>query len=72
MKKVALSVILCVSLVSAKASDTLVIKIDTTTFKNIVYIIQTQIDSKTSTKYIMDALGKAQFVADKPKKIIKP
>lgn len=56
---------------SQKISDTLIIKMDTTTFKNIIGIIQNQIDSKQASKYILDALQRYEFIFDKPKEIKK-
>ena len=56
---------------SAKSQDSLVVKMDTTTFKNIIAIIQKQLDSKAASNYILEALSKYELVMDKPKQQIK-
>lgn len=52
---------------SQKPTDTLFIKMDTTTFKNIITIVQNQLDSKTASKYILEALSRYEIIMDKPK-----
>lgn len=49
--------------------DSLVLQVtmDTTTFKNVIGIIQKQLDSKAASEYILKALSNYQLVADKPK-----
>lgn len=51
--------------------DSLVLQVtmDTTTFKNVIGIIQRQLDSKTASEYILKALSNYQLVADKPKQV---
>lgn len=56
---------------SQSVSDTLIIKLDTTTFKNIIAIIQKQLDSKAASNYILEALSKYELVMDKPKQQLK-
>lgn len=70
MKKATLIAAILLSL-SAKSQDSLVVKMDTTTFKNIIAIIQKQLDSKAASNYILEALSKYELVMDKPKQQIK-
>ena len=56
---------------SQNVSDTLIVKIDTTTFKNIIAIIQKQLDSKAASSYILEALSKYELVMEKPKQQLK-
>jgi hypothetical protein len=70
MKKATLILAILFSL-SAKSQDSLVVKMDTTTFKNIIAIIQKQLDSKAASNYILEALSKYELVMDKPKQQIK-
>ena len=70
MKKVTLIAAILFNL-SAKSQDSLVVKMDTTTFKNIIAIIQKQLDSKAASNYILEALSKYELVMDKPKEQIK-
>lgn len=56
---------------SQNVSDTLIIKVDTTTFKNIIAIIQKQLDSKAASNYILEALSRYELVMDKPKQQLK-
>ena len=70
MKKATLILAILFSL-SAKSQDSLVVKMDTTTFKNIIAIIQKQLDSKAASNYILEALSKYELVIDKPKQQIK-
>ena len=62
---------LTMSTVFAQVSDTLIIRIDTTTFKNVIAIIQKQLDSKAASDYILQALSKYELIATKPKEIKK-
>jgi len=50
-------------------SDTLIVKMDTTTFKNIIGIIQTQLDSKKASEYVLNALSHYELIMDKPKEL---
>jgi hypothetical protein len=70
MKKATLIAAILLSL-SAKSQDSLVVKMDTTTFKNIIAIIQKQLDSKSASNYILEVLSKYELVMDKPKEQIK-
>jgi len=73
MKKTITTVVLALSMSAAFAqvSDTLIIKMDTTMFKNVIAIIQKQLDSKAASDYILQALSKYELIADKPKEIKK-
>ena len=72
MRKTILSILVLASLsTKAQVSDTLIIKMDTTTFKNVIAIIQKQLDSKTASNYVLEALSKYQFISTKPKEIKK-
>jgi hypothetical protein len=62
---------LTMSTVFAQVSDTLIIRIDTTTFKNVIAIIQKQLDSKAASDYILQALSKYELISTKPKEIKK-
>ena len=53
----------------SQVSDTLIVKMDTTTFKNVVAIIQKQLDSKAASNYVLEALSKYELIFIKPKKI---
>lgn len=70
MKKLTLITAILFSL-SAKSQDSLVVKMDTTTFKNIIAIIQKQLDSKAASNYILEALSRYELVMDKPKQQLK-
>jgi len=70
MKKLILIVTILFSL-SAKSQDSVLVKMDTTTFKNIISIIQKQLDSKAASNYILEALSKYEFIMDKPKQLKK-
>jgi len=70
MKKLTFIAAILISL-SAKSQDSLVVKMDTTTFKNIIAIIQKQVDSKAASNYILEALSKYELVMDKPKQLKK-
>ena len=71
MKKTVTTVVmsLIMSGVFAQVSDTLIIKLDTITFKNVIAIIQKQLDSKAASNYVLEALSKYELIAEKPKKI---
>lgn len=62
-----------------KVTDTLVIKMDTTTYKYITSLIRENIDSRTATGQtilgnILTPLSRFTFLqpSDKPKEIVKP
>ncbi len=55
----------------SQVSDTLIVKMDTTTFKNVIAIIQKQLDSKTASNYVLEALSRYELIATKPKEIKK-
>ena len=73
MKKTVTTIVLALSMSAAFAqvSDTLIIRIDTTTFKNVIAIIQKQLDSKAASSYVLEALSKYELIAIKPKEIKK-
>jgi hypothetical protein len=73
MKKTVMTLALGLSLSSAfsQVSDTLIVKMDTTTFKNVIAIIQKQLDSKTASNYVLEALSRYELIATKPKEIKK-
>ena len=73
MKKTVTTLVLALSMSAAFAqvSDTLIIRIDTTTFKNVIAIIQKQLDSKAASSYVLEALSKYELIAIKPKEIKK-
>jgi hypothetical protein len=73
MKKTITTLVMALSMSAAFAqvSDTLIIRIDTTTFKNVIAIIQKQLDSKAASDYILQALSKYELIATKPKEIKK-
>ena len=60
---------LIMSTALSQVSDTLIVKMDTTTFKNVVAIIQKQLDSKAASNYVLEALSKYELISTKPKKI---
>ena len=60
---------LIMSTAFSQISDTLIVKMDTTTFKNVVAIIQRQLDSKAASNYVLEALSKYELISTKPKKI---
>ena len=60
---------LIMSTAFSQISDTLIVKMDTTTFKNVVAIIQKQLDSKAASNYVLEALSKYELIFIKPKKI---
>lgn len=71
MKKTVTTLALALSMSAAFAqvSDTLIIKMDTTKFKNVIAIIQKQLDSKAASEYVLEALSKYELIAIKPKEI---
>lgn len=73
MKKTITTLVMALSMSAAFAqvSDTLIVKMDTTTFKNVIAIIQKQLDSKAASNYVLEALSKYELIADKPKEIKK-
>ena len=64
-----LAMALIMSTAFSQISDTLIVKMDTTTFKNVVAIIQKQLDSKAASNYVLEALSKYELISTKPKKI---
>lgn len=60
---------LIMSTAFSQISDTLIVKMDTTTFKNVIAIIQKQLDSKAASNYVLEALSKYELISTKPKKI---
>ena len=73
MKKTVTTLVMALSMSAAfsQVSDTLIIRIDTTTFKNVIAIIQKQLDSKAASSYVLEALSKYELIAIKPKEIKK-
>lgn len=71
MKKTSSTLVMAFIMSSAfsQISDTLIVKMDTTTFKNVIAIIQKQIDSKAASNYVLEALSKYELISTKPKKI---
>jgi hypothetical protein len=70
MRKTLTTLSLALSM-SAFSQDTLIVKMDTTTFKNVIAIIQKQLDSKAASNYVLEALSKYELIATKPKEIKK-
>ena len=70
MRKTLTTLLLALSM-SAFSQDTLIVKMDTTTFKNVIAIIQKQLDSKAASNYVLEALSKYELIATKPKEIKK-
>ena len=66
-----LALALSMSAAFAQVSDTLIVKMDTTTFKNVIAIIQKQLDSKAASSYVLEVLSKYELIATKPKEIKK-
>jgi hypothetical protein len=56
---------------SQNAGDSLIVKFDTSVFKNVIAIIQKQLDSKAASNYVLEALSKYELIATKPKEIKK-
>lgn len=75
MKKLIFAIAFFISLQSfaqQKATDSIMIKIDTTTYKYVVQLIKENIDSRTATGQtilgnILTPLSRIEFVAEKPK-----
>lgn len=74
-----IAIIFSLSISAQKVTDTLLIKMDTTTYKYVLQLIQENIDGRTATGKtiignIITPLQKFTFLqpADKPKEIIKP
>ena len=81
MKKAIIGILVLITLnVNAqKVTDTLLIKMDTTTYKYVLSLIQENIDTRTTTgktilSNIVQPLQRFTFLqpADKPKELIKP
>jgi hypothetical protein len=74
MKKTITTLVMALSMSAAfsqNAGDSLIVKFDTTVFKNVIAIIQKQLDSKAASDYILQALSKYELIATKPKEIKK-
>ena len=73
MKKTVTTLVMALSMSGAfsQVSDTLIIRVDTLKFKNIIAIIQKQLDSKAASDYILEALSHYELIATKPKEIKK-
>jgi hypothetical protein len=73
MKKTITTLVMALSMSAtfSQVSDTLIVKMDTTTFKNVIAIIQKQLDSKAASNYVLEALSKYELIAIKPKEIKK-
>jgi hypothetical protein len=74
MKKTITTLVMALSMSAAfsqNSGDSLIVKFDTSVFKNVIAIIQKQLDSKTASNYILEALSKYELIATKPKEIKK-
>jgi hypothetical protein len=74
MKKTITTLVMALGMSAAfsqNAGDSLIVKFDTTVFKNVIAIIQKQLDSKTASNYVLEALSKYELIATKPKEIKK-
>jgi len=74
MKKTITTLVMALSMSAAfsqNAGDSLIVKFDTTVFKNVIAIIQKQLDSKAASNYVLEALSKYELIATKPKEIKK-
>ncbi len=71
MKKTVTTLVMALSMSAAFSQDTLIVKMDTTTFKNVIAIIQKQLDSKAASNYVLEALSKYELISTKPKEIKK-
>lgn len=74
MKKTITTLVMALSMSAAfsqNAGDSLIVKFDTTVFKNVIAIIQKQLDSKAASNYVLEALSKYELLATKPKEIKK-
>ena len=74
MKKTITTLVMALSMsavFSQNAGDSLIVKFDTSVFKNVIAIIQKQLDSKAASNYVLEALSKYELIATKPKEIKK-
>ena len=74
MKKTITTLVMALSMLAAfsqNAGDSLIVKFDTRVFKNVIEIIQKQLDSKAASNYVLEALSKYELIATKPKEIKK-
>ena len=74
MKKTITTLVMALSMSAAfsqNAGDSLIVKFDTSVFKNVIAIIQKQLDSKAASSYVLEALSKYELIAIKPKEIKK-
>ena len=74
MKKTITTLAMALSMSAAfsqNAGDSLIVKFDTSVFKNVIAIIQKQLDSKAASNYVLEALSKYELIATKPKEIKK-
>ena len=74
MKKTITTLVMVLSMSTAfsqNAGDSLIVKFDTSVFKNVIAIIQKQLDSKAASNYVLEALSKYELIAIKPKEIKK-
>jgi hypothetical protein len=74
MKKTITTLVMVLSMSKAfsqNAGDSLIVKFDTSVFKNVIAIIQKQLDSKAASNYVLEALSKYELIATKPKEIKK-
>ena len=74
MKKTVTTIVMALSMSAAfsqNAGDSLIVKFDTSVFKNVIAIIQKQLDSKAASSYVLEALSKYELIATKPKEIKK-
>jgi hypothetical protein len=74
MKKTITTLVMALSMSAAfsqNAGDSLIVKFDTSVFKNVIAIIQKQLDSKAASSYVLEALSKYELIATKPKEIKK-
>jgi hypothetical protein len=71
LKTTLIALLFTSKLFSQNAGDTVIVRIDSTTFKNVIAIIQKQLDSKAASNYVLEALSKYELIATKPKEIKK-
>ena len=74
MKKTITTLVMVLSMSTAfsqNAGDSLIVKFDTSVFKNVIAIIQKQLDSKAASNYVLEALSKYELISTKPKEIKK-
>ncbi len=74
MKKTITTLVMALTMSAAfsqNAGDSLIVKFDTSVFKNVIAIIQKQLDSKSASNYLLEALSKYELMATKPKEIKK-